>query len=561
MTASSLSQLTRCVLGGAAAASLALLFPLSASAQDIILENFDDFNPYSETWNAEWSNVAVADAYFNPGTSPTLESRGFGFRSTANGPTTTFLISPVSNSNKATSWVLDGNGGFAVRFGSDGINPASNSNAAQRHHGVSLNLAKTGNQGSSATALPVYRYTSNLIANNQRYLRLTAWRDTTPNNNPAPANTAKFIVGMQSTPSSNCAIPDSSLGPWDETGTTLIGWNLTTTRQVFVIDLWNETLFKADEVQRLNLRFGNLFRPCSPVNVSSALRANPTSVFSFLFGYYRTGIDAGTETTKTLSPIRFYLDDIILMGRLPGFDTTPSLTLIPEVGPDSSTSFSVVLAAIPSHPVTLNLANSNSGAASLSTTTLVFTPDNWDVPQFVELDAVDDGLPNHEIRETTISFTKGSTLDLLYADDTQVPVPAPIVFSIENLADAGVTVTTSSLTVTESVGPNQSTNFSVVLDSIPTAPMTLNITSSDTNAITVSQSSLVFDSTNWNVPQVVTVTGVDDDILAGPNRSAAVEFAISTACPFYSALVDPADLEFTIINDGLPVAISHMSAE
>ena len=54
------------------------------------------------------------------------------------------------------------------------------------------------------------------------------------------------------------------------------------------------------------------------------------------------------------------------------------------------------------------------------------------------------------------------------------------------------------------------TSFTVVLATQPTANVTLNLSSSNTSEGTVSPSTLTFTTADWNVPQTVTVTGVND---------------------------------------------------
>ena len=56
------------------------------------------------------------------------------------------------------------------------------------------------------------------------------------------------------------------------------------------------------------------------------------------------------------------------------------------------------------------------------------------------------------------------------------------------------------------------TEFTVVLDSEPTANVTLSIVSNDESEGTVAVNELVFNPENWETPQTVTITGVDDDI-------------------------------------------------
>jgi Domain of unknown function (DUF4347)/Cadherin-like/Right handed beta helix region len=70
-----------------------------------------------------------------------------------------------------------------------------------------------------------------------------------------------------------------------------------------------------------------------------------------------------------------------------------------------------------------------------------------------------------------------------------------------------VTNTTSELGTTAT--------FSVVLTVAPTANVVINISSSDLSEGTLSASSLTFTATNWNTPQIVTITGVNDSFIDG----------------------------------------------
>src|SRR5258707_10238719 len=78
---------------------------------------------------------------------------------------------------------------------------------------------------------------------------------------------------------------------------------------------------------------------------------------------------------------------------------------------------------------------------------------------------------------------------------------------------AGVTVNRiSGLTTSEAGG---SATFTVVLNTQPTANVTIGLASNDLTEGTVAPASLTFTTANWNVAQTVTVTGVDDAIVDG----------------------------------------------
>lgn len=81
-------------------------------------------------------------------------------------------------------------------------------------------------------------------------------------------------------------------------------------------------------------------------------------------------------------------------------------------------------------------------------------------------------------------------------------------------AQRGVTVSTASITTFEDRKKAAAT-FSVVLTAQPTAEVTISISSSDTTEGTVSTPSLTFTPSNWNVAQVVSVKGMDDNVKDG----------------------------------------------
>jgi hypothetical protein len=57
--------------------------------------------------------------------------------------------------------------------------------------------------------------------------------------------------------------------------------------------------------------------------------------------------------------------------------------------------------------------------------------------------------------------------------------------------------------------------FFTLLDSQPSATVTVGVSSADAGEAVASVSSLVFGIGNWNVAQTATITGVDDDVVDG----------------------------------------------
>ncbi len=122
---------------------------------------------------------------------------------------------------------------------------------------------------------------------------------------------------------------------------------------------------------------------------------------------------------------------------------------------------------------------------------------------------------------------------------------------------AGITVTpTSGLTTTEA---GAAATFTVALNSQPTVDANIPLSSSDTTEGTVAPNSLTFTNANWNTPQTVTVTGIDDNIVDGNVAYSIVTGVATSTDPNYSG-VDASDVSVTNTdNDVAPPPIVNLS--
>ncbi len=90
--------------------------------------------------------------------------------------------------------------------------------------------------------------------------------------------------------------------------------------------------------------------------------------------------------------------------------------------------------------------------------------------------------------------------------------------------EAKFTVSETALTLKEN---GESDTFTVVLDTQPPSDVVFDISSSDTDEATISAAQLTFTNTNWNTPQSITVTGVDDT--ENEDGSAIITIAVNVA--------------------------------
>ena len=86
----------------------------------------------------------------------------------------------------------------------------------------------------------------------------------------------------------------------------------------------------------------------------------------------------------------------------------------------------------------------------------------------------------------------------------------------------GVDLSASSLTVEE----GETGTYTVVLNTQPSGTVTITASSGDTTVATVTPPSLTFTTSNWDTPQTVTVSGVENDV-PSEDRTIAVSHGIS----------------------------------
>ena len=161
------------------------------------------------------------------------------------------------------------------------------------------------------------------------------------------------------------------------------------------------------------------------------------------------------------------------------------------------------LSSEPPSEVVLSLASTDTGEATVSTTTLIFTTSNWNVRQVFTITGVDDN---------ELDGDQG-----LYIVITDNFGNDPLEFPIVNMDDDAARwhyngAQDYSVEVSET---GSSYVFEMWLWSEPVIDAVISITSGDTGEVTVSPATLTFTSSNWNNGQWVTLHGVNDTELDG----------------------------------------------
>ena len=197
-------------------------------------------------------------------------------------------------------------------------------------------------------------------------------------------------------------------------------------------------------------------------------------------------------------------------------------------------TFTVALNTRPTGNVSVALSSSNEEEGTVAPAALVFTPENWGTPLQATVTGVDDAVDDGDVAYA-IETTASGSVDPVYAALNPQDV------AVTNVDDdtAGITVSLISGATDED---GAAATFTVVLDSEPTADVTIALSSSNEDEGTVAPSALTFLPGSWNAPQQVTVTGVGDALNDGDVAYTVITGPASSADGVYDGL-DPDDVE------------------
>ena len=184
-------------------------------------------------------------------------------------------------------------------------------------------------------------------------------------------------------------------------------------------------------------------------------------------------------------------------------NTTGNLVLVPTsltVDEGGNDTYTVVLSAPGKTDVTVKISSADTAVATVSHSSLTFTPQNYATPQMVTVYGTQDEDSANDTGLQIGHTASGGGYDISTAQNVTVTVtdddtPSLVMSATELTVNEGGTGT-----------------YTVKLNTQPTGSVTVNITGAGgNNEVTIDKSSLVFTTGNWNSTQTVMVTGVEDD--------------------------------------------------
>ena len=162
------------------------------------------------------------------------------------------------------------------------------------------------------------------------------------------------------------------------------------------------------------------------------------------------------------------------------------------------------LNAKPKSNVIITIKSDHDDRLSISSSSLTFTPLNWNTEQSVEFTAIDDHIANGDLN---FSITINSSSD----DSRFNNIKNTVQVKIKDNDDVGIVHDDSSITLNE----GQSVVRTFKLKSQPLADVILNISSDHNDKLTISSKQLIFTSSSWNINQSVIFAAIDDNIASG----------------------------------------------
>lgn len=250
-------------------------------------------------------------------------------------------------------------------------------------------------------------------------------------------------------------------------------------------------------------------------------------------------------------------------------DDVASVTITPQTGlftteAGGTTSFQVVLNRIPDNDVVIDIASLDLTEVALVQSRITFTTANWNVPQTITAVGLDEAVFTADGDQTvTVTLTVHATDTLDGTGYKLLSLPPVTIVNIDQDV-AGFSVIPATGLITSESGT--SATFSVVLHTVPTGDVVVDLTLVDTTEISISSpvgGQLTFTAADWATPQTVTVTGTPDPTPAVDGNQNVVVYldvnTVATADATYDALNPPDVVVTNMDTDQAGVTVSPTS--
>ena len=284
------------------------------------------------------------------------------------------------------------------------------------------------------------------------------------------------------------------------------------------------------------------------VTVTGTADDDATANAGAVISHAATGADADYNALASIDSVTVTVDETNMRGvTLSGAPVSVTEGL--------SAEYTVVLTSAPDGgnvTVTPSIP-SNTDLSLISSGALTFDANNWNIAQPVSLTAAhdDDAVADDDITIThTVAGADYGSNNITAADVTA---------TITEDDSVGVTVSPRTVAVDEMA----TDTYTVVLTSAPSVgEVTVTASSADTGAVAIDISTvaLVFDAGNWNMPQTISVGGVEDNDADDESVVITNAVTVSDASSDYASQIGSAATVTVTVDDNDTASVTVSAA-
>ena len=219
-------------------------------------------------------------------------------------------------------------------------------------------------------------------------------------------------------------------------------------------------------------------------------------------------------------------------------DETAGVSILPEeltIAEGASDRYEVVLTSQPSHDVTVTITHSGDGDIGMDHQELTFTGSDWETAQTVTVSAAQDDDARDDV--ATLSHSVTST----DGDYNGITV-SEVAVTVTDDEMAGVSILPEELAIAE----GGSDSYRVVLTSQPAHDVTVTISYSGDQDVSIDDQELTFTGSDWETAQAVTVSAAQDD--DARDDTATLSHTVSSTDGDYNGITVP-EVDVTATDD------------
>ena len=219
-------------------------------------------------------------------------------------------------------------------------------------------------------------------------------------------------------------------------------------------------------------------------------------------------------------------------------DETAGVSILPEeltIAEGGSDTYQVVLTSQPTHEVTVTITHSGDGDIGMDHQELTFTGSDWETAQTVTVSAAQDDDARDDV--ATLSHTVTST----DGDYNGITV-SEVAVTVTDDEMAGVSILPEELAIAE----GGSDSYRVVLTSQPAHDVTVTISYSGDQDVSIDDQELTFTGSDWETPQAVTVSADQDD--DARDDAATLSHSVASTDGDYNGITVP-EVDVTATDD------------